>query len=161
LVCRGFFAGAIVVLTGAFAMAEPTTQPSASNPPQRPAFGAGGGARGEMMLQRLRDGMADLNLSEDQKSKITDIFAKAKDDMREMVPQMQNMDPQDRQAKFREFMMGLRDNVRGVLSEEQAQKFQEKMQNMRRGGGDGNGAAGAPAAGAAPAAQPGQMPPRI
>jgi hypothetical protein len=63
LVHRGIFAGAMVVLMGAFALAEPTTQPSASNPPQRPAFGAGGGARGEMMLQRLHDALSDLKLT--------------------------------------------------------------------------------------------------
>src|SRR5947207_10138773 len=103
---RGIIAGAIAVLLGAVVFAEPTTQPQASNPPQtnppqRPGFGGGGGARGDMFLQRLRDAMADLNLTEEQKSKITDIFAKARDDMRELGPQLANLDQQQRQAKFR------------------------------------------------------------
>src|SRR5581483_2869980 len=119
--------GLVILIAGSVATAQPAT---------RPAVGAGlgqgqGAGRGEMLLSRLRDAMGDLKLTDDQKKQIDDIFAKAKDDISEMIPTLRNMDQQERQQKIREMMMGIRDKVAAVLTDEQKQQLQEKMQNLR------------------------------
>jgi Spy/CpxP family protein refolding chaperone len=80
---------AILLLCGA-AAAQPATQPT---------FGGGTRGtrgRGDMLFQRLRGAMDDLKLTDDQRSKIEDIFTKAQEDMHELAPTLQNLDQQDR-----------------------------------------------------------------
>jgi len=154
-----------MLLTSALAIAQPTTQPP------RPGFGGAGagGNRGEMLLQRFKAATADLDLSEQQKTQISEILDKAKEQISAMLPELQNMDQQARQQKIRDFMMDLRQKIADVLTDEQKQKLQEKLQSMRGGnarpGAPGQRGAGQPGAGQPGAGQPGapraQMPLRI
>ena len=153
-----------VLWAASFTLAQPATQPAAgAGTPQRQGFGGGAGGRGEMLLQRFKDAMADLNLTDDQKTKIDAILDKAKDDARDMMAQMQNLQPQERQQKIRDLLMDLRQKIGDVLTDDQKQKLQEKLQSMRgpnarQGGGFGAGQGGG-GAGAAGAGQPGAAKP--
>lgn len=114
----------ISLCAAATTRAEPTTQPAEDRP--RPALGAGG--RGEMLFGRFREAIADLNLTDDQKAKIKDIFDDAKE-------KLTAMEPQERQQKFRGAMMDLREKLTAVLTEEQAGKLREKLERGRGPGG--------------------------
>jgi Spy/CpxP family protein refolding chaperone len=123
--------------------AEPATQPSEQ--PPRPGFGGGGGR--EMLFGRLRETVAELSLTDDQKTKIKDIFDAAKD-------KLTAMDPQQRQQNFRAEMIDVREKVMGVLTDDQASKLKEKLENGRVPGARfGGGRPGGPAS----AGQPDQM----
>ena len=104
--------------------AEPTTRPAE----ERPRPGPAGGGRGEMLFGRFREAIADLNLTDEQKAKIKDIFDDAKE-------KLTAMEPQERQQKFRGAMMDLREKLTAVLTEEQAGKLREKLERGRGPGG--------------------------
>ena len=144
----------VLVLIGSlctFASAQSTTQPA--TPPVGGGIGGGGAGggqgRGEMLFQRIHDQLSDLNLTDDQSKKIDDILDKAKSDFQALLPQMRDMQPQERQQKLRDIMMGTRDKIKDVLTPDQQQKFAQKMDALRqqrpggRFGGQGNGAGNA------------------
>ena len=150
----------VMLLAGGMASAQPAT---------RPANAGGPAGRGDQLFQRLHDAISDLNLTDDQKTQIEAIFSKAKDDFQLIAPQLKDMQQQERQQKIRDMMMDLREKIGGVLTDDQKQKLQEKIQAMRGGGAGrlfrGTGA-GDPAGAAAgqpqtPPAQDGSLPPRV
>src|SRR5437763_14137590 len=130
-------AGLIFCLNASALLAQPTTRPGQ------------GAVRGEMLIQRVRGAMADLNLSDEQKAKINDVFAGAKQDMQQMAGELQNMGQQERAQRVREFMQNLREKISVELNDDQKKLLEEKIQQMRAAVGAG---------GAGPATQPGDTP---
>src|SRR5207249_2990089 len=107
--------------------------PVGAQPTSRPA--GPGGARGEMLLQRINKTLSELSLSDEQKSKINEIITTAKQDMQKMVGELRDMGQEERAGRIREFMMGLRDKIQAELTDAQKKVFEEKVRQFRGPGG--------------------------
>jgi hypothetical protein len=106
----------------------------------------GGGGRGGMMNAEERITAIEKavgGLTEDQKSKIKDVFAKSQEKMREQMQAARSAgDGGDRQAmraKMEEMTKATHGQVRALLTADQQKKFDE-MPAPARGGGAGKGA---------------------
>src|SRR5438046_1514848 len=108
-----------------------------AQPTSRPA--GPGRERGEMLLQRIHQTLSELNLSDEQKTKINDILASAKEDMQKMVGELRDIGQEERAQRLREFLMGLRDKIQNELTDAQKQMFQEKIRQLRGAGPAGRG----------------------
>ena len=105
-----------------------------------PAEGQGGGKKGgkgggrgmqmtpEQQIARLEEAVGTLTA--DQKTKITAVYEKAAKDM-QAVPQ------EERRAKMPEMMAATRKEVRALLTDEQAKKFDDMPMPGRGGPGGG------------------------
>jgi Spy/CpxP family protein refolding chaperone len=117
-------------------------QAAPSSPPAEGRRGKGGqrpeGGRGQMMMHpSARVEMLDreLNLTADQKTKLTNIFTQARTEMEGL----RGNDGGERGAnreKLQQMMQSTRDQVAGVLTDEQKKKF-EDMPQMGAGGRGG------------------------
>lgn len=124
---------------------DATTAPAEGKRGKGPR-GKGGEGRGpgmmspEAQVERLD---RQLKLTADQKARLTDIYTKARDEMRE---EMKNAKGGDRKAgaeKMRQSMQATRDQVAAVLTDEQKKKFEQMDQGPRGGkGGFGRGQGG-------------------
>lgn len=101
------------------------------NPPPRPFNPA-------MLLDRLRPRLDELNLTEDQKTKIDEIFTITAEDLKP-EPGQDEADRRARGEEVRQAMMDLRTQVLAVLNDEQKPKFEEMMAAMRQRGQGGPG----------------------
>ena len=92
----------------------------------------GGGGRGmmsaEQRIERLEEAVGKL--TDAQKAKIKDIYAKTSE-------KMQALSDDERREKGMELMRDSGRAVRAVLTEEQQKKYDEMMAQMRQGGGGG------------------------
>jgi periplasmic protein CpxP/Spy len=103
--------------------------------------GGDGQGRGQMMSPDERVAQLDkaLSLTEDQKTKIKAIYAKAQEDMRAAMRGGGGGDREAARAKMMDAMKKTREDVRAVLTDEQKTKFDALPQ---RGGGDQGGRRG-------------------
>jgi Spy/CpxP family protein refolding chaperone len=161
--CCGVAATAILATVGplvgphaytrAAVLMQPTTQPG--GPPGGPTTQPGGRQRGGGRQQGGRRGLTTFvtryhdavfaldGLTDDQKDKLNPIFDKAKTDADAVTKEMQDMAPEDRQDRMREFTEDLRGKVSEVLTDDQRNQLETKMQQMRGGnGGGGRGGRG-------------------
>jgi Spy/CpxP family protein refolding chaperone len=106
-----------------------------SQPTSRPfglggAGGVGGGLAGRQ-IQNFRSAIESLDLTEDQKKQVAAAFDEAR-------AKMKDIDPGDREA-MGGLIQELREKLTQVLTPEQREALQKKMQEMRnnRGGGQG------------------------
>lgn len=131
------------VMLGSFIqpLARGEDQPKDSPPAQREKAPNGGdqagpaGAQAFPMLDRVRSVLGDLKLSDEQKGKIDKIV----DDTRSQLKKIREDPAGDRQElmqKSREAFTKLRDEVSGVLTDEQKAQFKEKFQSIGQGGGN-------------------------
>ena len=115
---------AMVLVAAATAMAQPASRPAGQG--ERP---------GMPLLERARNALNDLHLSDEQKTKVDEIFAKAKEKAESLRQEVQGLDPQERMQRVQEFAKGVKDQVAGVLNDDQRamldKKFDEARQNMR------------------------------
>lgn len=92
----------------------------------------GAGGRGmmsaEQRIERLEEGVGKL--TDDQKAKIKDIYAKAQ-------AKMEGIAQEERREKGMEIMRESGQQVRAVLTAEQQKKYDEMMAQMRGGRGGG------------------------
>lgn len=123
------------------------SQPLSAQEPQR--GGGGGGA----LIGRVQQELDELKLTDEQKARVDPILEKARSDFRAMAEQLIQDEPQARREKLRDFVVGVRDQIKPILTPEQARQFEERLKAMQSGGG-GRGAAGAGGAGAG---RPGAM----
>src|SRR2546430_16118114 len=75
------------------------------------------------LLDRAKDILGSLKLSDDQQKKIDDIVAKAKEDFAAMRNDLASRDPRERMGAVRDFMQGVREKIEGVLTDEQKEAF--------------------------------------
>lgn len=96
------------------------------------------GGHGQMPSPEARVEQLDkaLSLTEEQKTKIKDIYTKAGEEMRAAFQKGGGGDREAARAKMMEQMKATRDQVRALLTDEQKKKFDEMPQ---RGGGDQGG----------------------
>jgi len=99
--------------------------------------GGGGGGRGmmsaEQRIERLEEAVGKL--TDDQKAKIKDIYAKTSE-------KMQALSDDERREKGMELMRESGRAVRAVLTEEQQKKYDEMMAQMGQGRGGPGGSGG-------------------
>ena len=128
--------GALGALFATTLPAQDQTNPS--TPPTEGRRGKGGqnqGGRGQMSPQaRVEQLDKALTLTAEQKTKITDIYTKAQEDMRTAMRNGSGGDRQAAREKMMEAMRATREQVRGVLTEDQQKKFDALPQR----GGEGN-----------------------
>ncbi len=131
---------AILILTGISAADNaPATQPVA--PTTRPAEAGGRRLQPGAFLNRLHELVNGLNLTADQKPKVDSMFAKASDDMKTTMAtaREQGTDRREVGEKIRSIMNDLRDGLKAILTENQAQSLQQQLpgQSQANGGGPG------------------------
>jgi Spy/CpxP family protein refolding chaperone len=99
--------------------------------------GKDGQGRGQMMSPEARVEQLDkaLSLTDEQKTKIKDIYTKAGEEMRAAMKEGGG-DREAMRGKMMERMKATQDQVRALLTDEQKKKFDEMPQ---RGGGDRGG----------------------
>src|SRR5438477_69692 len=85
------------------------------------------------IVQRMRQTLADLNLTPEQLSKTDAILDKAQQGLTGLRGQLRDMDPQQRAAKLREVLGPLREKLEAELTPEQKTQFQSKLGEMRAG----------------------------
>lgn len=112
-------------------------QPADSKPNRPDGQGQGRPDAGQF-LQRARERLNELNLTDEQKKKVDEIYASGAEDLKKL----RDLDPQERRPKMMELMTGLREKVAAVLTDEQKKKFAE-MGPGGRGGPGGAGGVGA------------------
>ncbi len=81
-------------------------------------------------LARSRALFDDIDLTEEQKQKIDDLFKEAGDDLRDM---QQHSPPTERVARAREYLATLRDKVNSLLTEEQKKTLKQKLTTVQAG----------------------------
>lgn len=106
-----------------------------------------------VVLEQIETALADVNLTDEQKPKIDKILSAARSSARGLRGQLADADPATRRGMTRGFAVDIRDQVLAVLTAEQAQVFNQRLQGI------------APAAAQAPTSQPaadsGQQQPRV
>jgi Spy/CpxP family protein refolding chaperone len=104
---------------------------------QRQGGGPRGGGRGGLTVAAIEQAVGTLTA--EQKSKITAIIEKAQKDRQAIMSG--GGDQQENRTKMQELMANERKDIRAVLTEEQAKKFDE-MPAPGRGRGQGGGGGG-------------------
>jgi Spy/CpxP family protein refolding chaperone len=81
----------------------------------------------KMMHDKLQEVVNDLNLSDDQKSKIKDIFTDAKS-KREAIMTDTSLTDDQKRTKMKELHAGIMSKVNEVLTPEQRTQLKEKLE---------------------------------
>ena len=81
----------------------------------------------KMMHDKLQEVVNDLNLSDDQKSKVKDIFTDAKS-KREAIMNYTSLTDDQKRAKMKELHTGTMAKVNEVLTPEQRTQLKEKLE---------------------------------
>ncbi len=118
---------------------RPTGAGAANRPTSRPSERFGGG----MFLDRLKENLAKLDLSDEQKTKIKTLFDEVKPKAEALRQQAQS-GSEDARAKVRDLFEETRQKLIDVLTPDQRQQL---MQSMRPPGGGGDGGASSPRGG--------------
>lgn len=103
-------------------------------PKDKPAGERGGpGMRGRPNIDEIAK---DLNLSEDQKTKLKTVLEEQQTKMQE-VRKDASLSQEDKRAKVKEIREGTQAKVKEILTPEQMTKWQEHMKRNRPPGGPG------------------------
>src|SRR5205085_9269277 len=94
------------------------------------------------LLERGKDILGSLKLSDGQQKKIDGIVAKAKEDFQAMRNDLASREPRERMGAVSDFMQDVRGKIEGVLTDEQKEAFSKKVEEARqriggREGGEG------------------------
>src|SRR5205814_551550 len=116
----GFDLGLLLVtLVAGFARAAdtaPTTQPSRRGL-ARPGDGP------PPVIDRVREMLSDLKLSDDQNADVEKVLTKAREQFGEMRKDLDGMEPRERMEHLRDFVGDVKDQLGGVLTAEQKKQF--------------------------------------
>lgn len=116
------FAG-LIGLSAAVAPAQQTTRPSATSP-----AGVTGRRPGPLFIvERLRRAVSQLDLTDDQKAKVKAIFDQATQQAQDLSQSLENISQSERYQKVGAFAKGLRQQLAGVLTEEQLSLLQRNL----------------------------------
>ena len=113
---RGLFS---LALAAALTVPAPPAKASAAAWPQAD--------QKKMMHDKLQEVVNDLNLSDDQKSKIKDIFTDAKS-KREAIMTDTSLTDDQKRTKMKELHAGIMSKVNEVLTPEQRTQLKEKLE---------------------------------
>ena len=107
----------VVILSAAAAARAQTPTDAAGRDPARDPAG---------MLTRIQDLTNGLDLTADQRSQIDDMFKQAHDDLVNAAPDLKNASADDKAGKYREILDDLRQQIAGVLTDDQKQSIAGK-----------------------------------
>ena len=147
-----------VLLGGGASVGVAAGAPPASRPANREAANRPG-----RFVQKLREAVAGLDLSDEQRPGIEESFAAAESEFRELMPRLREMDKQQRRDELKTAVAGLVDDITRQLTPEQKAVFRQDLASIRKGGNpatrptDPDSAAGTPRMGGVPF--PGKTPP--
>jgi len=134
----GLLLGGLTLTT---ARADDQPKEQSSTPGTNPS--SPDGRRGFPMLERVRAAVDELKLSDDQKGKVDKMF----EDAQSQIKKMREEGTGERQGmmkKTREIFEKLREDIGGVLTDDQKEQFKSKFEKLfQRGGAAGSGTAGA------------------
>lgn len=82
------------------------------------------------MRERLQEAMADLNLTDDQKAKLKEVFAGQGEKLKELRANT-SLSPEEKMREFRAMQEKMDPEVKAILTSEQFAKWQEKREKMR------------------------------
>ncbi|HEX4055966.1 MAG TPA: deiodinase-like protein [Tepidisphaeraceae bacterium] len=122
------FAG-LIGLPSVTAPAQQTTQPSAAGHRSGPLF----------IVERLRRAVSQLDLTDEQKTKVNEIFDQASQQAQELSQSLENISPSERYQKMGAFVRGLRQQLAAVLTDAQLSVLRRSLgpgPTSRPGGGD-------------------------
>ena len=118
--------------TNAFAADKPadtTTKDTRQRPGQRPG----------MMFEQYEQAINKLDLTDDQKTKIKEVFADIKTKAEELRKEAEQIPADQRRekmgGKFQELMKDAREKVDAILTPEQVEKLKSELQRNMGGGG--------------------------
>lgn len=89
--------------------------------------GAGGGPRPGMILQNLQQAMSQLDLTDEQKNKLTTVRDEIQKKMEELRPQFQNGVTPELREKMRGIMEEMQKQLKEILTAEQQEKLRSLM----------------------------------
>jgi Spy/CpxP family protein refolding chaperone len=92
--------------------------------PQRPV-------RQGPMLERIHEALDTLELSAEQRQKIDQILDDAREELRSSMPEMRDMDPQQRREQMRDRMASVHKQVEAELNEQQQAQLKAKLDEIR------------------------------
>ncbi len=116
-------AGALIAFTPTLRAED---KPARSERPERPGGGPGGpGQRGDMLKKMAEE----LNLTDDQKAKLQEVFKAQREAMKDLSPE-------ERREKMKESREAMNAKIKAILTAEQYAKW-EKIRDERRPGGPG------------------------
>ena len=116
-------AGALIAFTPTLRAEDKPARPER---PERPGGGPGGpGQRGDMLKKMAEE----LGLSDEQKSKLQEVFKSQRESMKDLSPE-------ERREKMKESRDAMSAKVKEILTAEQYAKW-EKIRDERRPGGPG------------------------
>lgn len=144
----GAFAVAMGVMAWS-AQAEDAAKPDRKQERRQAKDGAGAGEKHApgAVLERIQKVTAELNLTDDQKTKITGFLSDARTKLKELRETAKG-DREKAREQVKAIVQETRTNVIGVLTDDQKAKLRELMKEHRgeRKGGAGEKPAGKPAA---------------
>jgi phage shock protein A len=159
-------------MMGVMVLASPVLAQSTQPVPQvqaaRGARGAFGGQlfpvqqRGLQWVDQIGAACAELRLDNQQLEQVNSILDAARGDLRNMVQELQPLQPPQRRIRVAAQLNSIADKIKPVLSSQQLQSFEQKFNQLMRGFGSPG-----PEAQLGPATQPemaqpnGQQPPRL
>ena len=120
-------AGALIAFTPTLRAED---KPERPNRPERPGGGPGG-PRGEQRGDMLKKVAEELGLSDEQKTKLQEVFKSQREAMKDLSPE-------DRREKMKESRDAMNAKLKEILTAEQYAKW-EKIRAERGPGGPGNG----------------------
>jgi hypothetical protein len=97
------------------------------------------------VIQRLKNAVSQLNLSDDEKTKVDGFFDSANQQGLDLSQTLANAQPSERYQKLAAFAQQLHQQIAQVLSDEQMKTLDEKLRpglGQRSGGRNGVGGAG-------------------
>jgi Spy/CpxP family protein refolding chaperone len=109
----------MIALTAGTALSQ-TTQPVRDHNPE------------ERFGQRIQKALEQLNLTADQKQKIDDILAQARQDFQSQLPDLRQATPEKRRQKVQEMLEGIRQEIADLLTPDQRQQLQELIRKRRK-----------------------------
>ena len=133
----GYLAMIVLAATPLALRAEDTADKKSTTPPvaQQPGRGGPGGQGGgnfvKMFLDRTHALVNELKLTDDQKTKVDDIFKDTEVKAKDLAAKAQDIEPQERREKFQEITKDLHDKVVAVLDDDQKKEFEDKVTKAR------------------------------
>jgi Spy/CpxP family protein refolding chaperone len=104
--------------------AAPATQPGEDRPlPQ---------ADPDMLLQRLREQLSTMKLTDDQQQKVEDVLNKAEQSLKLLDQELQNATQGQRAGRVRDILSGVREQIRSLLTPGQQQELRSKITSGAR-----------------------------
>ena len=113
----------------AFAIAAALTVPALPAKPS-PRAAVPQADQKKMMHDKLQEVVSDLNLSDDQKSKMKDIFSDAKS-KRDSIMNDTSLTDDQKRAKMKELHAGTMAKVHEVLTPDQRTQLKEKLETAK------------------------------